>query len=144
MHGLVNTPFCWQKTTLNFHANTSPPLAAVPTSAPITRQLLYLRSSHMFCAFHSFKSILEFLVKEATLSEQITHSTVDLHLKEISEFLHSSVMNKDFTLPNTHKIQPLRIWPIGPIASESVPCQKCTFPAFSYYTSREWYLLSQQ
>ena len=49
------------------------------------------------------------------LSEQIAHSTVDLKLKEISEFLHGSVMNK------THKIQLLRIWPIEPIASESVP-----------------------
>ncbi len=33
-----------------------------------------------------------------TLSEQIAHSTVDFHLKEISEFLRSSVMNKNFTL----------------------------------------------
>ncbi len=35
----------------------------------------------------------------STFSEQIGHSTVDLHLKEISEFLHGGVMNKDFTLP---------------------------------------------
>ncbi len=68
-----------------------------------------------------------------TLSEQIAHSTVDLHLKEISEFIHGSVMNKDKTSHDpfksytgiirstyTHKIRPLRIWPIGPIASESV------------------------
>ncbi len=33
-----------------------------------------------------------------TLSEQIAHSTVDLHLKENSEFLHGSVMNKNVTL----------------------------------------------
>ncbi len=33
------------------------------------------------------------------LSEQIAHSTVDLHLKEISEFLHGSVMNKNLSLP---------------------------------------------
>ncbi len=110
-------------------------------------------------------AILTFWV-EGTLSEQIAHSTVDLHLKEISEFLHGSMMNKDFTLPfslncvstvesaeltpdwadltqckfllhwavhmryksytrvscstYTHKIQPLRLRPIGPIASESV------------------------
>ena len=38
-----------------------------------------------------------------TLSEQIARSTVDLHLKEISEFLHGSVMNKDFTLPHSQK-----------------------------------------
>ncbi len=38
-------------------------------------------------------------IRHHTLSEQIAHSTVDLHLKEISEFLHCSVMNKDFTLP---------------------------------------------
>ncbi len=30
----------------------------------------------------------------STLSEQIVHSTVDLHPKEISESLHGSVMNK--------------------------------------------------
>ncbi len=35
---------------------------------------------------------------ENTLSEQMAHSTVDLHLKEISEFLHGSVMKKNFTL----------------------------------------------
>ncbi len=28
-----------------------------------------------------------------TLSEQLAHSAVDLHLKEISEFLHGSEMN---------------------------------------------------
>ncbi len=28
------------------------------------------------------------------ISEKITHSTVDLHLKEISEFPHGSVMDK--------------------------------------------------
>ena len=31
---------------------------------------------------------------EESLSEQMAHSNVDLHLKEISEFLHGSVMNK--------------------------------------------------
>ncbi len=40
----------------------------------------------------------------------MAHSTVDLHLKEISEFLHGSVINKRL----------LHIRPIGPIASESV------------------------
>ncbi len=34
-----------------------------------------------------------------TLSEQIAHSTVDLHLKEINEFLRGSMMNKNFILP---------------------------------------------
>ena len=34
-----------------------------------------------------------------TLSEQLAHSAVDLHLKEISEFLHGSEMNKNPTLP---------------------------------------------
>ncbi len=33
-----------------------------------------------------------------SLHSQIAHSTVD-HFKEISEFLHGSVMNKNFTLP---------------------------------------------
>ncbi len=64
--------------------------------------------------------------KIAALSEQIAHSTVDLHLKEISEFLHGSVMNnmryKSYTWVSRstymHKIQPLRIRPIEPIASE--------------------------
>ncbi len=35
----------------------------------------------------------------ATLSEQLAHSAVDLRLKEISEFLHGSKMNKNPTLP---------------------------------------------
>ncbi len=52
-----------------------------------------------------------------TLSEQMAHSTVDLHLKEISEFLHTRVGRSTYT----HKIQPLRIRPIEPFASESVP-----------------------
>ncbi len=60
---------------------------------------------------------------KTTLSEQIAHSTVDLHLKEISEFLHGSAMNKRYTQVSrslyTHKIQSLRIRPIEPIASES-------------------------
>ncbi len=34
-----------------------------------------------------------------TLSEQIAYSAVDLHLKEVSEFLHGSEMNKNPTLP---------------------------------------------
>ncbi len=34
-----------------------------------------------------------------TLSEQLAHSAVDLHLKEISEFIHGSEMNKNPTLP---------------------------------------------
>ncbi len=34
-----------------------------------------------------------------TLSEQLAHSAVDLRLKEISEFLHGSEMNKNPTLP---------------------------------------------
>ncbi len=35
-----------------------------------------------------------------TLSEQLAHSAVGLHLKEISsEFLHGSEMNKNPTLP---------------------------------------------
>ena len=56
--------------------------------------------------------------------EQMAHSTVDLHLKEISEYLHGNVMNK--SLPHwavhkryssytpvsrstyTHKIQPVK------------------------------------
>ncbi len=33
------------------------------------------------------------LVGHPTLSEQLAHSAVDLHLKEISEFLHGSEMN---------------------------------------------------
>ncbi len=33
-----------------------------------------------------------------TLSEQLAHSAVDLHLKEISEFLHGSEMKKNPTL----------------------------------------------
>ncbi len=33
-----------------------------------------------------------------TLSEQLAHSAVDLHLKEISEFLHGSEMNENPTL----------------------------------------------
>ncbi len=33
------------------------------------------------------------------LSEQLAHSAVDLRLKEISEFLHGSEMNKNPTLP---------------------------------------------
>ncbi len=36
---------------------------------------------------------------DTTLSEQLAHSAVDLHLKEISEFLHGSEMNKNPTLP---------------------------------------------
>ena len=39
------------------------------------------------------------LTCETTLSEQLAHSAVDLHLKEISEFLHGSEMNKNPTLP---------------------------------------------
>ncbi len=76
-----------------------------------------------------------------TLSVQIAHSNVDLQLKEVSEFLHCSVMNKNLTQCKfllhwaahmryksytqvsrstyTHKIQPSRIRPIEPIASES-------------------------
>ena len=34
----------------------------------------------------------------STLSEQMAHSIVDLHLKEISEYHHGSVMKKNFTL----------------------------------------------
>ncbi len=34
-----------------------------------------------------------------TLSEQLAHSAVDLHLKKISAFLHDSEMNKNPTLP---------------------------------------------
>ena len=41
-----------------------------------------------------------------TLSEQLAHSTVDHHLKEISEFLHGSVMNKKFTFPCGTKVTP--------------------------------------
>ena len=41
----------------------------------------------------------EWWESHSTLSEQIAHSTVDLHLKQISEFLHGSVMNKNLTLP---------------------------------------------
>ncbi len=40
----------------------------------------------------------------SSLSEQIAHSTVDLHLREISGYLHGSVMNKNFTLPGPLKI----------------------------------------
>ena len=36
-----------------------------------------------------------------TLSEQLAHSAVDLRLKEISEFLHGSEMNKK---PHTQKL----------------------------------------
>ncbi len=65
-----------------------------------------------------------FCILKCTLSEQIAHSTVDLHFKEISEYLHGNVMkkNKSYTRVSrstyTHKIQPLRIRPIEPIASE--------------------------
>ena len=67
-----------------------------------------------------------------TLSEQIAHSTADLHLKEISEFLHGSVGNKygivDVTNQPKHREpknrlkprMPIPTRPIGPIASESV------------------------
>ncbi len=34
-----------------------------------------------------------------TISEQLAHPAVDLHLKETSEFLHGSEMNKNLTLP---------------------------------------------
>ncbi len=74
---------------------------------------------------------------KCTLSEQMALSTVDLYLNEISEFPHGRMMNK-FLLhwtvhiwykskyiwvnrsTYTHKIQPLRIQPIGPIAPKSV------------------------
>ncbi len=36
---------------------------------------------------------------KTALSEQLAHSAVDLRLKEISEFLHGSEMNKNPTLP---------------------------------------------
>ena len=39
-----------------------------------------------------------------TLSEQIAHSTSHLHLKDISEFLHGSVMTKNLTLQRPLKI----------------------------------------
>ncbi len=42
---------------------------------------------------------LGLLMEEPTLSEQLAHSAVDLRLKEISEFLHGSEMNKNPTLP---------------------------------------------
>ncbi len=38
------------------------------------------------------------------LSEQIAHSTVDLHLKKISEFLHGSVMNKHTRIKFSHYV----------------------------------------
>ncbi len=38
-------------------------------------------------------------VPESTLSEQLAHSAVNLHLKEISEFLHGSEVNKNPSLP---------------------------------------------
>ncbi len=68
-----------------------------------------------------------FIETNCTLSEQIAHSTVDLHLKEISEFLHGSALvmnkNKSYTRVSrstyTHKVQPLYIRPIELIASES-------------------------
>ncbi len=40
-----------------------------------------------------------FVLTIHALSEQLAHSAVDLHLKEISEFLHGSEMNKNPTLP---------------------------------------------
>ncbi len=40
---------------------------------------------------------MQCLAFTTTLSEQIAHSTVYTHLKEISEYLHGSVMNTNFT-----------------------------------------------
>ncbi len=41
-----------------------------------------------------------------TLSERLAHSAVDLHLKEIGEFLHGSEMNQNLTLPCCSKVTP--------------------------------------
>ena len=38
-------------------------------------------------------------VPESTLSEQLAYSAVDLHLKEIREFLHGSEVNKNPSRP---------------------------------------------
>ncbi len=46
--------------------------------------------------YHKFSEIRKML---DALSEQLAHSAVDLHLKEISEFLHGSEVDKNPTLP---------------------------------------------
>ena len=46
------------------------------------------------------------IVTTVTLSEQLAHSAVDLHLEEISEFLHGSEMNKNYAVRKLHLSQP--------------------------------------
>ncbi len=75
-----------------------------------------------------------------TLSEQLTHSAVDIRLKEISEFLHSSEMNEKIphscTQVSTEPPELLHQRLSEPIASESVRpsnlgqgSEWCVFPA---------------
>ena len=69
----------------------------------------------IFTEWYSFKWSNIFS-RQTALSDQLAHSAIDLHLKEISEFLHGSEMIKI----NTEPSELLRLRLSEPIPSESV------------------------
>ncbi len=89
-----------------------------------------------------------------SLSEQLAHSAVDLHLKEISEFPHGSEMNKTPTLPWPLQIAEwasfvqLDVWHrpptvIGIPTSHSPFSLNCVLTDESAESTPEWAVLTQ-
>ncbi len=71
---------------------------------------MFLTAAKGTCLLNGECIKLAYLVLYA-LSEQLAHSAVDLHLKEISKCLHGSDMNKKPHTPMTCAVRKLHLSP---------------------------------